>query len=170
MTKSVLVVVERRGTGPVRGSLEALGVARRIAGPPGNGLVTALLVGSTLEASATQVASLGVDKVLTISDPRFDAFQAAVWASAIATVAQESGSGVVLVAGTSHGRQLVGRLAARWNAIAVNGVSDITTKPDGSLSVTRPIFSGRAIQEVHATGPRAVLGLRSNAFLSLIHI
>ncbi|MFZ0830753.1 MAG: electron transfer flavoprotein subunit alpha/FixB family protein [Thermoplasmata archaeon] len=164
MSGPVLVVIERRGTTPVRGSLEALGAARRIAGPRGAGVVTAVLLGSALEAAAAQVAELGVDEVATLSDARFDSFHAAVWSAAIVSVAQEAGASLVLVAGTSHGRQLVGRLAARWNAAALTGASDISVGPEGTLSVTRPVFSGRAVQEVRMDAVRCVLGLRPNAF------
>jgi electron transfer flavoprotein alpha subunit len=160
----VLVVIQLRHGAPVRSSLEALGVGRRLSGPPGNGPVTALLLGSSLESAAEQVAERGADKVLTVTDDRFDAFHAAPWAAAIAVIANELGAASVLVAGTSHGRQLVGRLAARWNAAAVTGVSDISTTADGTLTAVRPVFSGRAVQEVRIEGTRAVLGLRPNAF------
>jgi electron transfer flavoprotein alpha subunit len=164
VTGPVLVVFERRGATPVRGSLEAVGVARRIAGPRGTGVVIALLLGSGLEDSAAQIAGLDVDKVLTVSDPRFDSFHAAVWSAAISALAQETGTTTILVAGTSQGRQLVGRLAARWGAAAVTGIADLSAGTDDSLAVTRPVFSGRALQQVRVGAARVVLGLRPNAF------
>ena len=164
MSGPVLVVIQLRNGSPVRSSLEALGVGRRLTGPSGSPPVTALLLGSNLSSAAGQVAARGADKVLTITDARFDAFHAASWAAAIAAVAQETGATTVLVAGTSHGRQLVGRLAGRWNAAAVTGISEITSSADGALTVVRPIFSGRAVQAVRVDAPRAVLGLRPNAF------
>ena len=164
MSSSVLVVVEIRNGGPVRASLEALGVGRRIAGPPGSGTVTAVLLGSGSESSSTTVAERGVDRVLTVADLRFDAFHAVVWAAAIAAIAREIDAGTILVAGTSNGRELVGRLAARWEAAAVNGVADLSLAADGTLTAVRPVFSGRALQEVRVDRTRAVLGLRPNAF------
>jgi electron transfer flavoprotein alpha subunit len=164
VTGPVLVVIERRNDHPVRGSLEALGVARRIAGARGTGQVIAVVLGTGGDAAASQVTTLGVDKVLTLSDPRFDAFHAAVWSAAIAAIAPGLGTDVVLIAGTSHGRELVGRLAARWKVAAVTGVADLHSGPDGTWSFTRPVFSGRAVQEVQLGASRAVLGLRPNAF------
>ncbi|MGC2289164.1 MAG: electron transfer flavoprotein subunit alpha/FixB family protein [Thermoplasmata archaeon] len=166
MSGPVLVVIERREAAPVRSSLEALGVGRRIAGPPGTGSVTAILLGSGLESAAAQVAERGADKVLTLTDARFDAFHAALWSAAVAAIAQELGATLILVGGTSHGRQLVGRLAARWGAAAVTGVADISFAGDGALATTRPVFSGRAVEEVRVDAARAVLGLRPNAFPS----
>ncbi|MGA7860929.1 MAG: hypothetical protein WCB19_03630, partial [Thermoplasmata archaeon] len=134
----VLVVIERRNTAPVRPSLESLGVGRRIAGPPGTGAVVAILLGSGLEPAVARVAELGADKVLTITDARFDVFHAAIWSAAIAAIAEELGATSILVAGTSNGRQLVGRLAARWGAAAVTGIADVSRAADGALTAVRP--------------------------------
>ena len=157
-------MVERRGGAPTRSSLEALGVGRRLAGPKGSGRLTALVLGSDGPAASTELAARGTDTVLLFPEARFDAFSSAQWAAAIVPVVRELGAKIVVVAGTSHGRQLVGRLAARWEAAAVNGVSDLSVAPDGALTGVRPVFSGRALQEVRLDGPRVVLGLRPNAF------
>ncbi len=164
MTGPVFVIVELRNGAPVRSSLEALGAGRRLAGPPGTTPVIALLLGSAVESAAAHVAERGADQVLTIVDPRFDSFQAAVWSAAITALAQELGVIAVLLAGTAHGRQLVGRLAARWGAAAVTGIADISISNDGAMLAVRPVFSGRALQEVRVDAPRVVLGLRPNAF------
>ena len=164
MSLNVLVVIERRGDAPVRSSLEATGAGRRLAGPPGQGQVTALLLGSGLEPAAHAVAALGVDRVLTVTDPRFDAFHAALWGAATAAIAQELSASVVLIGGTSNGRQLAGRVATRWGAAAVTGIADLSHGPEGTISVTRPVFSGRAVQEVRVDASRVVLGLRPNSF------
>jgi electron transfer flavoprotein alpha subunit len=164
VSDSVLVVIETHRGAPVRASLEALGVARRMAGPSGSGTVVAVLLGSGLESASGQVAECGPDKVLMVVDPRFDGFHAVIWAAALTSIAQELGATLVVVAGTSSGRQLTGRLAARWNAAAISGIADISRAGDGALNALRPVFSGRALEEVKVDGPRTVLGLRPNAF------
>lgn len=166
MTGTVLVVIERRGNAPLRSSLEALGVGRLLAGPPGAGTVIAAVLGSAPEATAAQVAERGPDRVLTIADARLDSFQGAIWGGTLAALAQETAATRVVLAGTSHGRQLTGRLAARWNAAAVTGVTGITATAEGTLGVVRPLFSGRAVQEVRLNAPRAVIATRPNAFPS----
>jgi electron transfer flavoprotein alpha subunit len=162
MSGPVLVVLERRNGRAVRSSLEAVGVGRRLAGSVGK--VTALVLGSSPESAAADVAVRGVDQVVTVSDARLDGFHAAMWTTAIAAIVQEIGPTLILVAGTSAGRQLVGRLAAKWNAAAVTGITDVSGAADGTLTAVRPVFSGRALQEVRIDAPRAVLGLRPNAF------
>ena len=166
MNGPVLVPIQLRGDAPVRASLEALAVGRRLADGSGKNPVTAVLLGSNLAPAAMAVARRGADKVLTVSDPLFDTFSAARWAATLAEIAQEVGAVTVVVAGTSHGRQLAGRLAARWQAAAVTGVADISISPAGSLVATRPVFSGRALEEVRVDAPRTVLGIRPNAFPS----
>ena len=164
MTGPALVVVELRDGMPIRASLEALGVARRLVGSPGSAAVSALVLGSAGAPAASLVAERGADRVLLLSDPRFDSFQGSEWSAAITSIAQELGARAIVVAGTAHGRQLVGRLAVRWQAAAVTGVADLAVSGDGVVSVVRPVFSGRALQDVRIDAPRFVLGLRPNAF------
>jgi electron transfer flavoprotein alpha subunit len=124
----------------------------------------AALLGSNLEAAAAQIAERGADQVLMVADSRLDTFQAALWSATVALLAEEVRVTSIVVPGTSQGRQLVGRLAARWAAAAVNGVTDISSSAEGTFTVVRPLFSGRAIQEVRVEAPRVVIGVRPNAF------
>lgn len=159
-----MVVIECRSGAAVRASLEAIGVGRRVVGPKGTGTMTAVLLGTGLESAADRVAGSGVDRVWIVNDPRFDAFHAAVWSSALTSIAQELGATTILLAGTSRGRQLVGRLAARWGAAAVTEAVDVSAPEAGPIRWVRPVFSGRARQEVQVEAPRAVIGLRPSAF------
>jgi electron transfer flavoprotein alpha subunit len=159
---SILVVIEVRNTAPVRASLEALSAARRLAGAAGS--VTAVVLGGNPAAAASTVAERGANKVLAVSDARFEPFHASIWSAGVATIARELESALVLVAGTAQGRQLVGRLATRWGAAAVTGVTDLSSSGEGGLTAVRPVFSGRAVEEVRVDRPRAVVGLRPNAF------
>lgn len=164
MSANVLVVIERRGSAPARAALEATGAARRFSGPPGSGHVTAILLGSGLDASARTVAGLDVDSVFTLTDPRFDLLETARWAAAVALIAKEVSASVIVLGGTSNGRQLAGRVAVRWDGAAATGITDVSVGTGGSISVTRPVFSGRALQVLQVEAPRVVLALRPNAF------
>lgn len=164
MTGTVLVVVELRGSAPTRSSLEALSLGRSIAGAPPSGTLVAAVLGSAPEAAAAQVAQRGVDRVLAVADPGLDTFHGALWAGTISVLAQETGAAWVVLGGTNLGRQLAGRVAARWKAAAVTGVTGLTSSADGSTTVVRPLYSGRAVQEVRIGAPRAVLAARPNAF------
>jgi electron transfer flavoprotein alpha subunit len=87
----------------------------------------------------------------------------ALVARAAVDAANAVGASVVLVGGTARGRDLVGRIAVRWDAAAATGVTELAGSADG-WTVRRPTFGGRATQELRLAGPRAVVALRGHAF------
>ena len=66
------------------------------------------------------------------------------------------------MAASPLGRELAGRVAARSDAGVVSGVTEIRPGPEG-WAVVRPIFGGRATQEVLIPGPRAVIAIRPHS-------
>lgn len=162
MTLSVLVIGESRDGQLLAASREALGVARRLAGE--GGPVAALLVGSGLGPAAQQAFRAGADRVRVADRPELAHASTAVVAALAARVAADVGASLVLLAGTAGGRDVVGRLAARWEAAAATGVTAIEVGKEGSAHVTRGMFGGRASQELDLGAPRAVVALRPHAF------
>jgi electron transfer flavoprotein alpha subunit len=71
----------------------------------------------------------------------------------------------VVLAGTTFGRDLLGRLATRWNAAAASGVTEVAGDAEG-LTVRRPVFGGRATETRRLVGDRAAVALRPHAFPS----
>lgn len=155
----VLIVAEGHGDGLSESTREAIGVGRELAGTDP---LAAVLVGPADSPVARQLALGGVDHVWVAPAPS-EASSAAT-AAIVTAAAQRAEAAIVLVGGTVNGRDLVGRLAIRWNASASNGVTAVAAADGGRLSVTRPVFGGRATEERTLDGPRWVLGLRSHAF------
>ncbi|MCI4367370.1 MAG: electron transfer flavoprotein subunit alpha/FixB family protein, partial [Thermoplasmata archaeon] len=85
-------------------------------------------------------------------------------AVAVAERAETTGAELVLLASTAWGRDLAGRLSARWDAPAVTNVVGVRRTPSGDWSTRRPVFGGRATEEVELTGPRAIVAIRPHAF------
>ncbi len=164
MTLEILVIGEVRRGLLARSSQEAVGLARRISTEAGGGRVTAILLGDGLDSAAASFAAAGPDRVWTLRDPRLVPFHSATWAAAIAGISTETGASLVLVGGTAAGRDLVGRLAVRWSAAAVTGVVEVRVASADSLRVVRPVFAGRASEELFLPMARAVVALRPNAF------
>ncbi len=159
MTPSVLVLAESPAgavSGPTK---EAFGVARTLAGPDGS--VAAVTTGGP--AAAQALASFGPRDIWVADIPTESTTSGAVAALA-ARAAQESASAIVLVGGTTFGRDVVGRLAVRWGAAAATGVTEVTRTDSGELRVRRPVFGGRATETRTLLGPRAVIALRPHAF------
>ena len=79
-----------------------------------------------------------------------------------AAIAQSSPS-VVLLGGTSNGRDLAPRLAARMNAGVASDVDRLEWS-DGKLNARRPVYSGKAFATVAVTSTPAIATTRINAF------
>jgi electron transfer flavoprotein alpha subunit len=159
---TTVVLGESRAGRLLDASLEAVGVARRL----GATRVVGVIVGSAEDPAVAAFARAGLDRLLVAAvDPAF-ALTPAVGAGLAAQVATEEAADLVLTGGTVLGRDIAGRLAIRWNAAAVTGVTEAQRTGPGGLHLTRPVFGGRATQELDVSAPRTVLALRPHAFPS----
>ncbi len=156
----VLVVAEARGDRLSESTREAIGVGRTLSG--GDPL-SALLVGAADSPVARELSSAGVDRVLVAADPSPDTAGLAQAASIAAAAAGHVKASLILIGGSVNGRDLVGRLAIRWDAAASTGVTSVAVAGD-RVRVTRPVFGGRATEQLTLAGPRWVLSLRPHAF------
>ena len=157
----ILVILETRDGVLRPASLEAVGAARIAADGLGGGTVTALAC-ETFLADASSLGNAGADKVLIASATEHSADGAALTA---ARVAKELEASAVFLSATVRGKDLCGRLAA---ALESGFAADCTSAHTngGSLSFTRPIYGGKALQTIQVNGPVVVASLRPNYFSS----
>jgi electron transfer flavoprotein alpha subunit len=142
-------------------TVEAIGCAIPIAGAASG--VVGFLAGTTSRAGADQFGKYGIDDVRIDESSSLDAAPTALVAAAAVQAAKDALADTILVGGTTFGRDLVGRIAARWNAAAANGVTEIRAG-EGSWTVRRPVFGGRATETRRLEGARRVLSMRPHAF------
>ena len=154
----VVVAVEHTAQGTSPGTLEALHAARQITGPGGQ--VRGVAMGPFTEPFSRQ---LPADQLRIVDPTDPPGASTSVLAASVADLAKESGAGAVVMAASPLGRELAGRVAARWDAGVVSGVTEIRPGPEG-WAVVRPIFGGRATQEVLVPGPGAVIAIRPHSF------
>ena len=158
MSPTVLVVGEVQDGHLAGASLEALGVARSLPGT-----VVGFVAGSGARAAAEEFGRFGVPEAYAVDDPRLDGAPVGARIPSVVAAVAASGATVVVVAGSTVGRDLVGALAVRWDAAGVTGVTELTWT-DGSLRVRRPVFGGRATETRSLLGGRYVVALRPHAF------
>lgn len=135
--------------GPAVGRL--IDLARALGGP-----VTAVVVGP--RAIVDAVAAGGVDRVVWLGEPGpspVEAFAAAA-ADAVADAVTATGARLVLAADRSADRVLAGAAAARLDAPALAGVTDIEAGDDRVL-LTRSVLGGVAEQQLATGGPVVVV-------------
>jgi electron transfer flavoprotein alpha subunit len=153
-----LALLERTPAGVAGASREAVGVARTVAR---GGPVVGLLVGL---GAPTAAARIPVDRLLLVDDLALVDPSSAQYAALLEAAASVAKVDTIVVGGTARGRDIVGRLAARWGAAAATNVTDLTVGTSGEVTVTRPVFGGRASETLELPGPRRVVALRPHAF------
>jgi len=155
-----LVIGEAHDGSLSEATREAIGVARSIADP---GEVVGFLAGSAARSSGAGFGRFGVARVFVADDPRLDAATNSVIAHLAAATADIAGASVVVAGGTILGRDVIARLASRWNAASATGVIAVARAGE-ALEVRRPVFGGRATETRRLEGPHAALAVRPHAF------
>lgn len=147
MASGVLVVVETSAGDIRESSLELIGPARSLAGDGG---VTALVIGSGVDAAAADVAGRGVDRVLTVDNEALSHYTTDGYTAAIEAAIGQADPALVLLAGTTSGRDLGPYLAARADSVCLTDCT--TVRWDGSTLVgTRPVYQGKMLTDVSTT-------------------
>ncbi len=155
---AILAVLEQRNGEVKRVSHEVLSAARSLADGMG-AEVHALVIGPG-GTNVDGLGAFGADKVLVAADDSLQLYQAHRYAYIAASAAGDCSA--VLIAGTSMGRDLGPRIAARMGAPYFNDVKSL--EGSGEISITRPMYSGKAIATVKITASPCVLSVPPNAF------
>lgn len=141
----VLVVIETSAGVAREVSLEALAYARQIAD---GGPVSAVVIGSNIGDVA---GSLAADTVYVVDSPQAERYTTDGYTAAIEKAVEAASPAVVLLGGTTSGRDLGPYLAAR---AGVNCLSDCVAlrREGGSLIGTRPVYQGKLLADSVLTG------------------
>ncbi|MEZ4495394.1 MAG: electron transfer flavoprotein subunit alpha/FixB family protein [Thermomicrobiales bacterium] len=101
--------------------------------------------------------------MIAVEHERLAGFATDSWAAAVEAAIRSLDPAVVIFAGTTSGRDLAPRLAARFgaplvaNAIAIAGTA-------GAIVATRPVLGGRVQSDVTATGDLVFLSIGPGAY------
>jgi electron transfer flavoprotein alpha subunit len=152
----VLVVTEFVDGKLKKASREALSIGRKLAEAAGGELVAF----ATDAAAAEDAGRHGAKKVYVAS---LGAYSTEPFTAAIVQVVNDVQPSVLLFTGSSNGRDLAPRVAARLNVGVASDV-DRLEWTDGKLRARRPMYAGRAFATVEVTGTPAIATTRPNAF------
>jgi electron transfer flavoprotein alpha subunit len=154
---SVLIFVESNKGNFKKAALEAVTYGKKVADMLGT-TCQALTLGAV--NNAEQLGQYGASAVHNVAG--ISAFDSQVYASVIADAAKQTGATVVIVANTSTGKALAGRVAVKLNAGLVSGANKLPTN-DGAFKVRKGVFSGKAIAEFTISSDIKVISLVGNA-------
>ena len=162
---NVLVVGEAGANRSVRPvSWEMLTAARQIANELDGGNVTGLIIGAGIADLARAWGSGGADKILIADDAGFAGLMPLPAAAALTQAIAAVDPAVVLVPGTTAGRDYAPLVAARLGAGLAADCVSFAVEND-TLSATRPVLGGRALTRITFPGQGpAMATVRSGSF------
>lgn len=152
----VLVFTEIKDGKLKKASREALSIGRKLAEAAGGDLIAF----ANDAAVAEDAGRYGAKKLYVFAAADY---ATEPYTAALAQVVSEAKPSVVLFAGSSNGRDLAPRVAARLNAGVASDV-DRLEWTDGKLRARRPVYSGKAFATVDVVSTPAIATTRPNAF------
>jgi len=157
---NVLAVLEQRAGALKQVSQEVLTAARSLADASG-GSVDALVLGPGA-IDVSELGTHGADRVIVVEGDDLSLYQPEIYAAAVVGQTQSSDYVAVMMSATAMGKDLGPRVAARLDcplAVDVTGVE----WSDG-ITVSRPVYSGKAICRISITPSPCVISLRPKVF------
>ena len=134
-------------------TLELLGKARELAAKVGH-KVLAFIAGSRVEKAADELISYGADEVVIYDDENLKYFRVEPFTASLEDFIRLRQPSVVLVGGTSIGRQLAPRAAARFRTGLTADCTVLDIKPDSDLEQIRPAFGGNIMAHINTPNHR----------------
>jgi electron transfer flavoprotein alpha subunit len=164
MATGILIVGELASDGSLRpASLELVTAGRSLADALGGPLVALLMGAGSGEDQSAVLAGAGVDRVLVVEDDRFQVANAEAAASAVEAAVAASDAAIVLMPGTTAGRDYAPKLATRLGApLAADCVA--FALDGGDLVATRLVVGGRVQTDVRLTGAVQLATVRGASF------
>ncbi|MBT8342750.1 MAG: electron transfer flavoprotein subunit alpha/FixB family protein [Desulfatitalea sp.] len=155
---NILLIAEDKKRELKKVTLNALTFAKQAAEKI-NGQVIVLAVGAGISKVAEEISAYGVSKVITAETDGLENYIAETWSAVVADVTRANDVGLVCMASTSMGKDLMPRVAATLGA----GMASDVLGFDGA-TFTRTMWAGNAYANVEITTPIKVCTVQGTAF------
>jgi len=156
---AILIFAEHQNGKPNKTAKELASYARALADASGQEVVA---LGFGLQ-SPEDLFAYGVNKVLNVTDERFQNFNAKAYAEAFRQATEQTGANVVITGQSADALYFTPLLAAALQAAYVTQVisEPLSWEP---FTVKRKAFSNKAIAEVALKSDKKILNLAKNSF------
>lgn len=160
MSNNILIIAEGRAEGLRKVSFELVNIAQQLAAALG-GTVEGAVLGSNVGAWAETLAQTGVSKVYSADDAGLANFAPESYTTALAEIVSKAQPAIVLFGATGWGKEVSARAAARLDwGLATDCIA--AKIENGVLVMTRPIYAGKALAQVKASGFPVMVSMRPN--------
>ena len=163
MSSEIWVVADVKADGQIRKvTFEVLSEARRKLGGP----LCGVLLGSGVEAKASELARYGAEKVYVVDNPNLKDFNPDGYVKALCELVKKHSPSVVLSGNTAFAEDYMPRVASGVGSGLAMDCVEISATDDGRLRIKRYSHSSRAIstQEFHGDGSAMMATVRPNSF------
>ena len=143
----VWVFIESHDGAVMPVSWELLTEGRRLADQIDESLV-ALVIGDGVDSIAESAIERGADSVLVADDLVFEPYRADVYGAQFRALVEDRKPSIVLIGGTTTGRDFAGRVAVPTHAGLTADVTEIDVDEDGLLQAKRPAFGGDVLATI----------------------
>ncbi|ARW39980.1 electron transfer flavoprotein subunit alpha [Bacillus amyloliquefaciens] len=163
MGKKVIVLGEIRDGALRNVTFEAIAASKTISG---GGDVIGVLMGKGAADAAPELIHYGADKVFTADTPGLSQYTADGYAAVLGDLIENEKPDAVIFGHTSMGKDLSPKLAARFETGLISDSTDVSVTGD-NIVFTRPIYSGKAFEQVISTDPFILATIRPNNIQAL---
>jgi electron transfer flavoprotein alpha subunit len=157
----VLVLAEHAGGVVKKVTCELLTAAARLGEP------AVVWAGPGADQGQARLAEYGAASVYVAGSAEFDEYVVAPKAELLAHLVAEKAPAAVLIAGTTEGKEIAGRLAVKTNSGVLTDVVNVAAGPHGAPVAEHANFGGAVT--VHATVAKGtpILAIRPNAITAV---
>src|ERR1700721_1936094 len=152
----ILVLAEHTDGEVKKVTGELITLARRFGEP------SVVWTGPGAEQGRERCAEFGAARVYAAGDPVFDDYVVAPTAALLAQLVTAKSPALVLVAGTTEGKEIAGRLAVKTNSGVLTDAVDVTAGPDGPVA-EQANFGGAVTVRSTVRAGTPVIAVRPNA-------
>ncbi|HYK81757.1 MAG TPA: electron transfer flavoprotein subunit alpha/FixB family protein [Gemmatimonadales bacterium] len=158
----VLAVLEQRDGVLRKVAHEVVTGARRLADALG-GTVDALVLAAGPVEGVAALGGFGADTVTTLTHAAFGSSAPEATAQAVTERVAGGGYDAVVFAASATGKDLAPRVAARLGRPLAQEITDLAVE-GGAITVTRPVYAGKALLRLRLAARPALISLRPNVF------
>ena len=153
----VLVLAEHTADGEVKKvTLELLSAARGLGSP------SVVWTGPGAEAARPRLAEYGAEKVYVADSPDFAGYVVAPTAELLASLVASASPAAVLVAGSTAGKEIAGRLAVKTGSGVLTDAVGVTAG-DGGPVAEQPNFGGAVTVHSTVRAGTPIIAVRPNS-------
>lgn len=156
---NILVFTEQRGGSYKKATLASITVARKLAELTGGSFSIAVL-GEGVGDIAAGLTGYGAEKVLVADSAELAQPLPDVYATALASMAEQAGADYVIATATTIAKDFMPRVAVKLGAGMVSEVIGV----DGPKAFKRLMWAGNVVAKVEVATPKAVMTVRGTDF------